>query len=70
MNIKTIGIGAGIGAAIASSVIFGVQAALRSARRKGTQEGVEHILHEQAIGEQAVRSYKGKRFSFLKRSGS
>lgn len=66
MNIRTIGIGAGIGAAIASGVIFGIQAALRSARRKGTQEGAEHVLHEQAIGEQAVKAYRGKRFTFLK----
>ena len=66
MNIKTIGIGAGIGAAIASGVIFGIQAALRSARRKGTQEGAENVLHEQAIGEQAVKAYRAKRFTFLK----
>ena len=67
MNIKTIGIGVAIGAAIASSVIFGGQAALRSARRKGKNEGAAEVYEEQMIAEGAIKNYKAKRFSFLKK---
>ena len=70
MNIKTIGIGVAIGVAIASGVIFGGQAALKSARRKGKKEGMAEVYTEQMIAEGAIKHYKAKRFSFLKRRGS